>query len=157
MPEQKNLVRIRGGSDRDFVSVAGEPRGATNIEALGRGDWAGHYRLCVSLTVRKDISLKMWFPSFSPYALGRRFLGQTEKNQVPDAKDRLLWAPELLDLAEYLIGILETGDRGVVVQFAVTDLKAVEEAVALMKVTMPYQQADRRTTAVRDVGFKELK
>jgi hypothetical protein len=72
-------------------------------------------------------------------------------------KDRLLWAAELLDLAEHLIGILETGDGREVVQFAVTDLKAVEEAVALMKVPIPYQQAHRRTTAVRDVGFKELK
>ena len=49
---------------------------------------------------------------------------------MPDAKDRLLWATELLDLAEHLICILETGDRAVVVQFAVTDLKAVGEAVA---------------------------
>ena len=76
---------------------------------------------------------------------------------MPDAKDRLLWAAELLDIAEHLIGILETGDKGVVVQFAVTDLKAVEEAVALMKVSTPYRQVHRRTTAVRDVGFKELK
>lgn len=49
---------------------------------------------------------------------------------MPDAKDRLLWAAKLLDPAEHLIGILETSDRGVVVRFAVTDLKAVEEAVA---------------------------
>lgn len=76
---------------------------------------------------------------------------------MPDAKDRLLWAAELLDLAEYLIGILETGDRGVVVQFAVSDLKAFGDAVAVMKVSMPYQHAHRRTTAVRDVGAKELK
>jgi hypothetical protein len=77
--------------------------------------------------------------------------------KVPDAKDRLLWAAGLLDLAEHLICILETGDRGVVVQFAVTDLKAVGEAVALTKVSVPYQPAHRRTTAVRDVGAKELK
>lgn len=56
--------------------------------------------------------------------------GKKEKNQVPDAKDHLLWAAELLDPAEHLVGILETSDRGVVVRFAVTDLKAVEEAVA---------------------------
>ena len=38
---------------------------------------------------------------------------------------------------EHLIGILETGDRVVVVHFAVTDLKAVEEAIGAMKVSMP--------------------
>jgi hypothetical protein len=90
-------------------------------------------------------------------AIGRRSLGQKRDKSGANAKDRLLWAAELLDLAEHLICILETGDRGVVVQFAVTDLKAVGEAVALMKVSMPYQQAHRRTTAVRDVGGKELK
>jgi hypothetical protein len=70
--------------------------------------------------------------------------GKKETNQVPDAKDRLLWAAELLDLAEHLICILESGDRGVVVEFAVTDLKAVGEAMALMKVSMPYQHINKR-------------
>ena len=52
-----------------------------------------------------------------------------KKNQVPCAKDRLLRAAELLDLAENLIGTLETSDRCVLVRVAVTNLKAVEEAV----------------------------
>jgi hypothetical protein len=67
--------------------------------------------------------------------------GKMEKNQVPDAKDRLLWAAELLDLVEHLICILETSDRRVVVQFAVTDLKAVGEAVALMRIDERLQSA----------------
>ena len=70
---------------------------------------------------------------------------------MPNAKDRLLQAAELLDLAERLLCILETSRRGVGVQFAVTELKAVEEAVALLKVSMPDQQPHRRTTAALDI------
>jgi hypothetical protein len=56
---------------------------------------------------------------------------------MPDARDCLLQAAELLELAEHLVCILETGDRGVVVRFAVTELKSVGEAVALLNVSMP--------------------
>jgi len=53
-----------------------------------------------------------------------------EKNQMPDGKDRLLLAAELLDLAEHLICALETCDKNTVVQFALTELQGVREAVA---------------------------
>jgi len=49
---------------------------------------------------------------------------------MPDGKDRLLLAAELLDLAEHLICALETCDKNTVVQFALTELQGVREAVA---------------------------
>jgi hypothetical protein len=55
-----------------------------------------------------------------------------EKNQMPDGKDRLLRAAQLLDLAEHLTCTLGTCDRAIVVQFAVTELQVLGEAVALM-------------------------
>jgi hypothetical protein len=64
-------------------------------------------------------------------------LGSKEKNPMPDARDCLLQAAELLELTELLICILETSNRGVVVRFAVTELKALREAVALLNVSMP--------------------
>jgi hypothetical protein len=71
---------------------------------------------------------------------------------MPNAKDRLLLAAELLDLAERLLCILETSRRGaVVVQFAVTELNTVEEAMTLLNVFMPDQQPHRRTTAALDI------
>jgi hypothetical protein len=82
-------------------------------------------------------------------------LGKKEKTQVPDAKDHLLWAAELLDPAEHLIGILETSDRGVVV--CGDRPESGRRGGGAMKASMPYQQAHRRTTAVRAVGFEELK
>lgn len=41
------LSQLHGAisSDRGLGSVVGEPRSGINIEALGRGDWAGHCRL----------------------------------------------------------------------------------------------------------------
>jgi len=55
-----------------------------------------------------------------------------EKNQMPDTKDRLLRAAELLDLAEHLICTLETCDRSTVVQFVQSELQAVQAVVALL-------------------------
>jgi len=54
---------------------------------------------------------------------------------VPDVRDRLLRAAELLDLAEHLIGALETCDSSTVVQFAQTELQSVQEVVALLNVS----------------------
>jgi hypothetical protein len=58
---------------------------------------------------------------------------------MPNTKDCLLQAEELLDLAEHLIRILETNRGDVVVQFAVTELNSVGEAGALLNVSMPDQ------------------
>jgi hypothetical protein len=54
---------------------------------------------------------------------------------MPDTKDGLLRAAELLDLAEHLICTLETCDRSTVVQFAQCELQAVQDVVALLNVS----------------------
>jgi hypothetical protein len=69
---------------------------------------------------------------------------------MPDGKDRLLQAAQLLDLAEHLICTLGTCDRAIVVQFAVTELQVLGEAVACLDLSTPYQQGPRRTTAAVD-------
>jgi len=93
----------------------------------------------------------MWFSSFILVidAMASSLRGR-EKNQMPDGKDRLLRAAELLDLSEHLICTLGTCDRGMVVRFAMTELQALAEAVALLNISTPYQQAPRRTTAAVD-------
>ena len=54
---------------------------------------------------------------------------------MPDVKDRLLRAADLLDLAEHLICALETCDSSTVVQFAPTELQGVQDVVAFLNVS----------------------
>jgi hypothetical protein len=54
---------------------------------------------------------------------------------MPDTKDRLLRAAELLDLAEHLICTLETCDGSTVVQFVQSELQSIQDVVALLNVS----------------------
>jgi hypothetical protein len=62
---------------------------------------------------------------------------------MPNAKDRLLQATEPARPSRTSALHSETSRRGAVIQLAVTELKALEEAVALLNVSMPDQQPHR--------------